>query len=89
MDPIRREELFRENAQLRADIAQMRANSVAVQNASLNGVDPDLMYNDQVAQTLYVPVNRGVSFWQVLGWIALIGFLVFVVWVVFTVEILK
>ena len=86
MDPIRREELFRENAQLRNDIARMRANSVPVQQVSLGGMDPDLLYNDQAAQTLYVPVRSDPSFWRVMGWITLIGMVGFLLWAIFNVK---
>lgn len=89
MDPIRREELFGENAQLRADIIRMRANSVPVSPVVLDGVDPDLVYNDSAAQTLYTPVHTGLSFWRVLGWLGVISLGVALIYFVFNVEVTK
>ena len=83
MDPVRREELLRENQRLRDDIRHMRETGAVVGDVDL-GVDPDLLYNDDAAQTLYQhPSLFWADFWWLMRMMFWIGVAMVILWATF------
>jgi hypothetical protein len=83
-DPVRREELLRENGALRAQLASYEAQGMP-RDASyvMPGVDADLVYNDQAATRLYTPVYAGPSLLKVFIVIVAVAGVASVVYFVF------